>query len=92
MDFHAAFRPKESTMTTPIHELGTQLPDNKNSPVAWEADENMETLREAIPDEPFCFFNDIEYAHGTIVRSGNVLLRCERGVWVPTEPPGHGQP
>lgn len=66
--------------------LGTQDPERKNSPIAWESDEDIETLREALPDEPICFFNDAEYADGTIVESGSVLLRCERGVWVPAGP------
>ena len=63
--------------------LGAQDPDLKNSPIAWEGDEETEVLREEIPSEPICFFNDREYAHGTIVVSENVHLRCEHGIWVP---------
>ena len=64
-------------------ELGAQNPELKNSPIAWEGDEDTETLRESLPTEPVCFFNNREYAHGTIVMSDSVRLRCEHGLWVP---------
>lgn len=67
-------------------QLGAQDPELKNSPVAWESDEDYETLRESIPEEPICYFNDAAYAHGTIVGSGGVLLRCDHGLWVPAGP------
>jgi hypothetical protein len=63
--------------------LGTQIPELKNSPIAWEDDEDTEALREALPSEPMCYFNDHEFAHGTIVAGDGVRLRCDRGVWVP---------
>jgi hypothetical protein len=65
-------------------QLGAQDPERKNSPVAWEAEEDTEALRETIPDEPVCFFNDLAYDHGTVVGAGSVLLRCDHGLWVPT--------
>jgi hypothetical protein len=70
-------------MRTTPRELGTQQPDRRNSPIAWETDEDTETLRESLPDEPVCFFNDLEYADGTIISSGATLLRCDDGLWVP---------
>ena len=73
-------------------QLGAQDPERKNSPVAWETDEDVEALREAIPDEPACFFNDRAYAHGTVVGSGSVLLRCDNGIWVPAGPGESGKP
>ena len=73
-------------------ELGTQNPELKNSPIAWEGDEETETLRESLPSEPVCFFNDREYAHGAIVTSGSTRLRCERGVWIPAGPAPTGRP
>jgi uncharacterized protein DUF1496 len=73
-------------MPSKTRELGAQNPELKNSPIAWESDEDIETLRGSQPSEPVCFFNDHEYAHGTIVQSGSVRLRCERGVWVPAGP------
>ena len=74
-------------------QLGAQDPERKNSPVAWESDEDIETLRESMPDEePTCFFNDGAYTHGTVVGSGSVLLRCDNGVWVPAGPAESGKP
>jgi hypothetical protein len=67
-------------------DLGAQDPELKNSPVVWEIDEVDETLREAMPEEPVCFFNDHAYPHGTIVKSGTARLRCDYGLWVPAGP------
>ena len=64
-------------------QVGAADPERKTSPVAWEADEDTESLRESAPDEAVCFFNDQAYDDGTVVRSGNVLLRCDHGVWLP---------
>jgi hypothetical protein len=73
-------------------ELGAQDPELKNSPVAWEGDEDTETLRESIPGEPECYFNDRAFAHGTVISSGSVRLRCDRGLWVPAGPTGESKP
>ena len=78
-------------MPSKTRELGVQNPELKNSPIAWESDEDIETLRGAQPSEPVCFFNDHEYANGAIVQSGSVRLRCERGVWVPAGPSPAGR-
>ncbi len=76
-----------------LQELGAQDPERKNSPVAWETDEDVEALREALPDdEPVCFFNDHAFEHGTMVSSGSVLLRCDNGVWVPAGVTESGKP
>jgi hypothetical protein len=69
---------------TRTKQLGAVDPERKNSPVAWEADEDTEALRETAPDDALCYFNDLAYDHGTVVKSGNVLLRCDRGLWLPT--------
>jgi hypothetical protein len=66
--------------------LGSQIPELKNSPIAWEGDDDTEALRETLPSEPVCFFNDREFKHGAIVSGEGVRLRCERGVWVPAGP------
>lgn len=65
-------------------DLGAQDPELKNSPVAWETDEDTETLRETMPEEPACYFNDAAYEHGSVIRSGTTLLRCEYGIWIPS--------
>ncbi len=68
-------------------QVGAQDPERKNSPVVWgELDEDDDALREAVPGEPVCFFNDSAYPHGTVVKSGTTRLRCDRGLWVPAGP------
>ena len=79
-------------MTDRIQELGAQDPELRNSPVAAEGDEDTETLHASIPGEPVCYFNDRPYAHGTIGKSGTVLLRCDYGVWVPAGPADQQNP
>jgi hypothetical protein len=36
-------------------------PERKTSPVAWEGDEDTSALRESVPGEAVCFFNDRAY-------------------------------
>ena len=79
-------------MTPRTRQLGALDPERKNSPVAWEADDDTETLREAVPDEAVCFFNDVTYRHGTGVSSGSVLLRCDHGIWLPAGPGEDAKP
>lgn len=79
-------------MSKSAPQLGTPDPERKTSPVAWESDEDTETLREAVPDEAICYFNDSSYGHGTMIESGSVLLRCERGIWVPAGPAETAKP
>jgi hypothetical protein len=83
---------KEVNMANQPRELGSQDPELRNSPIAWEGDEETETLRESIPSEPVCFFNDREYAHGTIVLSSAVRLRCDHGLWIPAGPADPSNP
>ena len=73
-------------MNPTTQQLGAQDPELKNSPVAWESDEDTEALRESLPEEPVCYFNDIAYSHGTVIGSGDTLLRCDHGLWIPAGP------
>jgi hypothetical protein len=73
----------EVTVNNETRQVGAQDPELKNSPVAWETEEDTETLRASVPGEPICYFNDLAYTHGTVVRSGTALLRCDHGLWVP---------
>ena len=75
-----------------IPNVGAPDPERRSSPVAWETDEDTETLRESVPDEAVCFFNDVAYKDGTIVESGNVRLRCDHGVWLPAGPTSSSKP
>lgn len=70
-------------MTVKTPDLGAQDLELKNSPVAWDSDEDKEVLRQGVPVEPVCFFNGGAYAHGKTIKSGTVLLRCDQGLWVP---------
>jgi hypothetical protein len=79
-------------MTTRVQQLGAIDPERKSSPVAWEADEDTETLRESVPDVAVCFFNDLTYEHGTTVKSGSVVLRCDHGLWLPAGPADDAKP
>lgn len=70
-------------MTDKTLDLGAQDPELKNSPVAWESEEDTDALRELNPGEPMCYFNDVAYEEGTVVKSGSALLRCSYGLWLP---------
>jgi hypothetical protein len=72
-------------MTRRTKQLGAVDPERRTSPVAWEADDDTETLRESVPDEAVCFFNDLVYDHGTVIESGNTRLRCDHGIWLPAD-------
>ena len=74
-------------MTAPdMPDVGAQDPELRNSPVAWEGEEETEALREEIPGEAVCYFNNEAFDHDAVVKSGTVLLRCNRGIWVPAGP------
>lgn len=62
--------------------VGAPDPDLKTSPIAIESDDDFELLRQEVPGEPVCWFNDVAYAHGAVIDSGGTLLRCDRGIWV----------
>jgi hypothetical protein len=73
-------------------QLGAPDPELKNSPIVWETDEETESLRESVPGDPVCYFNDLPYSHGTIISSGTALLRCDYGLWVPAGPADQDNP
>ena len=63
-------------------QVGAQDLEMKNSPVSEEMDEESEVLKQEVPGEPVCYFNDESYSNGNYVCSGNALLRCDYGIWV----------
>lgn len=69
-------------MTNETVNVGSQDPERKNSPIATETDEDTEVLRQEVPPEPVCYFNDKVYSDGTTIRSGSELLRCDKGLWI----------
>lgn len=65
-------------------QVGAQDLELRNSPVSEDADEESEILKQEVPGEPLCYFNDQSYSNGIYVCSGNALLRCDYGIWVRT--------
>ena len=68
--------------TINANQVGAQDLELRNSPVAEEADDESEVLKQEVPGEPVCYFNDQNYSNGNYVCSGNALLRCDYGIWV----------
>ncbi|MEJ2090288.1 MAG: hypothetical protein P8Y69_17870 [Gammaproteobacteria bacterium] len=68
-------------MTHP--QVGDQDPEQKNSPIAIESEEETQLLRQEVPGEAICYFNGEAFEQDTVVQSGSTLLRCDRGIWVP---------
>jgi len=65
-----------------LPEVGALDPELRNSPIAQELDEDVETLRQQVPGGPVCYFNGRSFAHGRYVSSGGQVLRCRYGVWI----------
>ncbi|HEB97980.1 MAG TPA: hypothetical protein ENJ05_00555 [Thiotrichales bacterium] len=65
-----------------VAQVGAPDPELNNSPIAEDPDENLEMLRQELPGEPVCAFNNRDYASGEWVCSGDTLLRCDDGIWV----------
>jgi hypothetical protein len=63
-------------------QVGAPDPEMKNSPMMEETADDYEVLKQETPGEPVCYFNAISYPHGAYVCSGDVLLRCDYGVWL----------
>lgn len=64
-----------------LPQVGAQDPELKTSPVAEEPDEEYEVIKQEVPGEPVCFFNNKQYNNGDRVCSGSSRLRCIYGVW-----------
>lgn len=71
-------------MNEPIHvpQVGAPDPELNNSPIAEEFDEDLDVLRQELPGEPTCLFNNTSYATGERICSGSALYRCDYGIWV----------
>jgi len=65
-----------------VNQVGSPDPELNTSPIAEEFDEDMDVLRQEVPGEPVCLFNDISFPHGQRVCSGTALYRCDYGIWV----------
>ena len=76
-------------MTSSKHpiDVGAPKPEQQNSPIINDIDDEREMIDPEIPEERLCYFNGESYAHGTYVKSGILVLLCDRGAWVEAEDP-----
>ncbi len=63
-------------------QVGAPDPELRNSPIADEESDDFDVLKQELPGEPCCYFNNTSYPHGSYVCSGETLLRCDYGIWV----------
>lgn len=64
-----------------VQDVGAPDPELNTSPIAEENDEESEVLRQEMPGEPVCYFNDQSFATGSYIKSGTTLLKCVYGIW-----------
>ena len=67
-------------------DVGAPDPELNTSPIAEESGENDDVLRQQVPGEPVCYFNDKSYDNGAFIKSGASILRCDYGIWVQAGP------
>lgn len=67
-------------------DVGAPDPELNTSPIAEDIDEETEVLRQEVPGEPVCYYNDKSYATGDYVKSGTAVLKCDYGIWIPAGP------
>lgn len=61
-------------------QVGAPDPERRTSAIFDEDEERSLDLGQ---EAAVCYFNDLAYQEGEVVRSGSELLRCEEGgVWV----------
>ncbi len=70
------------TQSLNLKQVGAPDPELKNSPVIMEIDEEREYMKQEIPGEPVCYFNNESYGNGSLICSSNILLRCDHGIWI----------
>jgi len=67
-------------------DVGVPDPELNTSPIADETDEETEVLRQEVPGEPVCYFNNRSFKTGAYIKSGTSILKCDYGIWVPAGP------
>lgn len=67
-------------------DVGVPDPELNTSPIADETDEETEVLRQEMPGEPVCYFNNQSFRTGAYVKSGTSILKCQYGIWIPAGP------
>lgn len=69
-----------------IEDVGVADPELNTSPIADEGDEETEVLRQEMPGEPVCYFNNKSFKTGDYIKTGAVVLKCDYGLWIPAGP------
>ena len=67
-------------------DVGAPDPELNTSPIAEEGSDDTEALRQEVPGEPVCYFNDNSYVTGAYIKSGASVLKCDYGIWIPAGP------
>lgn len=67
-------------------DVGSVDPELNTSPIAEENDDETDVLKQEVPGETACYFNDQSFPTGSYVKSGTAILRCDYGIWVPAGP------
>ena len=67
-------------------DVGAPDPELNTSPIAEESGDDTETLRQQVPGEPVCYFNEKSFSTGAYIKSGTSVLRCDYGIWIPIGP------
>jgi hypothetical protein len=75
------------TITKHPIDLGVPMPELKNSPIILDINDEREIIETEIPEERACYFNGDCYPHDSYIKSGNTVLRCDRGAWVEAKTP-----
>lgn len=65
------------------HPVGAPDPELRNSPILEPGEDAVELPDIDEPRSGICYFNNDAFAEGSEVLSGELLLRCEQGSWVP---------
>jgi len=67
----------------PAPMVGAPDPEKRNSLIIDEfGGDEIEGVDPETVEFAGCYFNDVSYASGKYVCSGDELLRCDRGKWV----------
>lgn len=64
-----------------MRNLGTPHPDLRTSPVLMPFELEERPTADDNTTLPACYFNGEVFDHGSYIRSGDSVLRCEAGVW-----------
>jgi hypothetical protein len=65
-----------------VPQVGSPDPELNTSPITDEFDEDNDIIKQEVPGEPLCYFNETQYGNGQTVCSGDSRLRCNYGIWI----------